>query len=744
MTSILQREHDFQVFTSPKNGSTIVNPPCFNWPQDDYTHCYNVELTQVGTDKKWDWHSVQSPLLLDFELEPSQYRWRVTSLESQQVSEWVEFDITSDTDSYLAPTAQALFAQCANRDQFLMYFDEDIQHIQDNSQQAKQKLINSVSNIDIGSIQYPTHYRRGQEEGKRTAIANVRNWIDRDLIALTLLYKIWSDVDAGNRARDILLRICEWSPEGPASLLRPCTWGDEVGLSIARNLYLAYHWLRPILTEEEQSFVRPMLIRVAYQMEQRLEQDQFKQFPGHSHTSRLPAYLGIAALALHKEFDRDICERWLNYALMIYRGVLPFYGGKDGSWVEGPFYSSSYSKWHHPFFLSVERISRFSFYEHPFYKNYVNFAMDFVATKERIHPFGDGYWCQREGTEWPGFFAQNPLRIYAQRYGDAQAIELDKALEEEIESYKLHLLDVIPTIPQLEFVAKRQRQNDIKQNKIGRPENIYYSYAGLGKLSKGSSSIYYRASQFGNSSHRHADQGNFAFVDSGTNVLTPSGSYGYRFGSRHHSQWTRTTLAHNLPLINGLGQRLDCPKATASVLDHIEGECFNGVILDLTNAYDGCENYTRVLVHVVDKGLVVYDQITLNEAAPLQWRLHTPLKIILGKQVHTMFGDHSIQSPSCKTLYQIEMLSNNANLPELVSEVNDADGYYGEIESDAQRDVKHIEWQIKSNTQHHVVLTCVNSPIDCQYLAGEGIVMKHNDEQLIIKEGTQSFLTNYV
>ena len=237
---------------------------------------------------------------------------------------------------------------------------------------------------------------------------------------MALLYKIWGEEESGELAVQLMLRLAEWSPEGPASLLRPCTWGDEVGLSLARNLYLAYHWLAPLLTDSEKDFIRPMLVRIAYQMEQRLEQDQFKQFPGHSHTSRLPAYLGVAALALHKEYDEQVCERWLNYALMIYQSVLPFYGGEDGSWAEGPFYSSSYSKWHHPFFLSVERLSGFSFYDHPFYKNYCQFAMDFVAPEQDIHPFGDGFWCKRDGREWPGFFAQNPLRIYAERFGNAQ------------------------------------------------------------------------------------------------------------------------------------------------------------------------------------------------------------------------------------------------------------------------------------------------------------------------------------
>ena len=72
--------------------------------------------------------------------------------------------------------------------------------------------------------------KRGAEQGKRTAIVNVRKWLDRDLISLTLLYKIWQEKESGQRAVELLLSFAEWSPEGPASLLRPCTWGDEVGL----------------------------------------------------------------------------------------------------------------------------------------------------------------------------------------------------------------------------------------------------------------------------------------------------------------------------------------------------------------------------------------------------------------------------------------------------------------------------------------------------------------------------------
>ncbi|WP_104036048.1 heparinase II/III domain-containing protein [Vibrio jasicida] len=714
----LTRKHDFQLFTSPTKHSAVVNPPSFNWPHERYEALYSIELEALGGKQSWHWEHVQSPMQLDFSLESGSYRWRVKCEQSGELSLWNEFSIDAETEAYLAPTAKELFALCDGYDQFLLYFDEDISAVKNASSELRPKFVASVEGIDIEAIQYPNHYRRGLEEGKRTAIANVRNWIDRDLMALTLLYRVWGDETAGHQACQLLLRLAEWSPEGPASLLRPCTWGDEVGLSLARNLYLAYHWLSPLLTAEECDFVRPLLVRLAFQMEERLEQDQFKQFPGHSHTSRLPAYLGIAALALHKEFDVTTCERWLNYALMVYRGVLPFYGGADGSWVEGPFYSSSYTKWHHPFFLAVERLSGFSFYNHPFYKNYVKFAVDFVATQERIHPFGDGFWCQREGKEWPGFFAQNPLRIYAQRFGDQTARHLDRVLESDIESYKLHLLDVVPTIPQL----KHREMTSCVIESSSDLNHIYYSYAGLGKLSKSKMALYYRASQFGNSSHRHADQGNFAFVDHGQNILTPSGSYGYRFGSQHHSLWTRTTQAHNLPLIAGGGQKLDCPSGVAHLIKQKNGPGFSYVVLDLTEAYTGCKHYWRTLVQCADKGIVVFDDIELTEVKEIQWRLHTPSQV--------EFGTDSIHLLQENLEYKLTLTGEALSSPQLVPEINDADGFYGDVESDAQKQIQHLEWQLPARLTHRVVMSCAKESELCCRLDDEGAIVQWDDSFL--------------
>ncbi|MGV2987815.1 heparinase II/III family protein [Vibrio sp. E150_011] len=724
----LERNHDFQVFLSPQDQTTsTLNPPSFNWPQSDYQHTYTIELEHVEKPLQWRWKDVRSPFRLPFLLVEGGYRWRL-SKDTGALSEWFTFTIDQASTSYLPPSAQDIFKLCEHRDQFLMYFDEDINSVRIASWTAFDKLQATAEKVDIDAVTYPDHYRRGKEEGKRTAIANVRNWIDRDLVSLTLLYKIWGDEQSGDKARCLLLKLAQWSPEGPASLVRPLTWGDEVGLSLARNLYLAYHWLSPLMTDSEKAFVRPMLVRIAFQMEERLEQDQFQQFPGHSHTSRLPSYLGVAAMVLHKEFDQVVCERWLNYALMIYQSVLPFYGGEDGSWAEGPFYSSSYTKWHHPFFLSIERLSGFSFYNHPFYKNYSKFAKDFVATDDVIHPFGDGFWCKRDGAEWPGFFAQNPLRIYADRFGDTRTREMSLKLELDIETYALHLLDVIPTVSQINHANRPLNTTDIDLEYEKSVRGQFYGFAGLGKMMSPNMSVFYRASQFGNSSHRHADQGNFALMDNGLNVLTPSGSYGYRYGSAHHSEWTQTTQAHNLPLIAGVGQTLDDETATAKVINQQSGTGWSVVQLDLSNAYETVSRFIRTLVFVADKGVLVCDTLDLHKAAAVQWRLHSALS---GDCV-----ENQIQLMGKGYQYDINMLSHESVAPLLSHGYDMERSHTDVVVSDASEDICHAQWTLESKQQHHVLACCSKEAISTSLDVSGRIQVHVNQDTLELNHQT--------
>jgi len=729
------RTHDFQVHLSPSQlYPAAVNPPSFNWPENTPSQQYKLELKNTSSGEEWRWEQINSPLQLPHQLPLGNYQWRLAILsdkQTEQFSEWVDFQITEQLPNYVAPTAKALFKLCDDRSQWLMYFDEDIETIQQNSKAIYKKLKQTaLLSIPLSEIKYPRHYQRGQEEGKREAIANARLWIDRDLMVHTLLYKIWGEESHGIEAINRLLLLAEWSPEGPASLLRPCTWGDEVGCSLARNLFLAYHWLSPLLNQNEKDlFIKPMLVRIARQIVIRLEEDNFKQFPGHSHTSRLPAYLGLAALALYREHDQEECEQWLTEALTIYRGIFPFYGGIDGSWVEGSFYASTYSKWFHPLFLSIERLSDFSFYEHPFYKNFVHFARDFITPEQDCHPFGDGFWCHRDGKEWPGFFSQNPLRIYAARFGDNEDFQQSTDLENAITDYQLHLLDIVPTVKQIEFnqTVKSRKPTEEKQAEQA-VLNHYYTHAGLGKLTQKQCSLYYRASLFGNSSHRHGDQGNIGLFDNGIGVLTPTGSYGYRFGSKHHSQWTRQTIAHNLPLIGGQGQKLDDQSAIAEVIQNKNESNYQLVTLDLSQSYNSpLEYFYRTLILIDGYGLIIVDSIILTEKKEVNWRLHSPLTAALNTTDNAVFlSDRKTNL----TQYQCVLLTHSH------IDVSIEHGYEGElniperaIESDASKYINHLDWLLPSHQEHNVVTCCIQ-----ENMAYPELIYLNNDTSSAVVE----------
>lgn len=747
---LLSRDHDFQVFLSPCAAlAASTNPPAFTWPMAGADVRYTFELIKRDTGESLCHEAVCSPVLLDTLLAPGDYQWHVID-ERGESSAWIDFTLTGEEPDYLAPRVEALFAACEGWEQWMLYPESDLAQVREAATPHLPRLRATADVALKHSLPvYPDHYRQGRERYKRLAIHQMREWIDRDLMALCLLYRIDGDEAAGKAAVTRLLTLAEWSTDGPASLVRPCRWGDEVGLSLARNVFLAYHWLRPLLAEGEGVFVRSLLVRVAQQMMLRLEQDDFAQYPGHSHTSRLPAYLGVAALVLHKEHDLAQCTQWLQYALDLYRGVLPFYGGADGGWAEGAFYSSSYTKWFHPFFLAVERLTGFSFYQHPFYANYLAYCRDFVASDNDLHPFGDGFWCRPEGKEWPGFFAQNPLRLYAERFGSAEDIAASRALEDRIEVYSLHLLDVIPTRDQLRLTHERIKQQDrFEPQTHGDSRHAFYSHAGHGLDRFAKLELRYRCSPFGNSSHRHADQGNISLIDNGHSLLCPTGSYGYAFGSQHHREWTRTSRAHNVPLIAGGGQRLDDPDATAQLLSHDHDD--NAVVLrlDMSAAYAGDLRVIRTLVLLREVGLVILDELSGEHPFALEWNLHSAVACAQQKTTFTLSAGQRD--------YRLRLESHPQLMPALQQSYGQlGDGESNEehdiIDSDARQDVSHMSWRLSASTRHQVLASCFSQRVrqkdgqEGSQESGQSISpaprIQQDDETLSIHWGENESLT---
>ena len=301
--------------------------------------------------------------------------------------------------------------------------------------------------------------------------------------------------------------------------------------------------------------------------------------------------------------------------LKIYGGIFPHYGGTDGGWAEGPFYATSYVRWYLPFFSAVERYTGKSLLSRPFYRNLTRFLLTFADPAVENHPFGDGYWSPGESDEeWPGFFAQNPYRYYARRFGPPSAEKRSGELESPA-FYKLHLLDLfLPTkketgaeepgrltvFPDTGLIALRTKPEDPGKNLV----------------------CLIRASRFGSDSHRHPDQGGFALFYGGVALLSPSGYFGRRYGTKHHREWTNSSRAHNVPLFCGVGQFENSYRAVGRVVSATDDGSTLAAEVEAGGAYPVPVEWKRAFA-LSDDTLTVTDEFSTETPGEVALCLHT-------------------------------------------------------------------------------------------------------------------------
>ena len=614
MKPFCDRTRYSQNFPYPENAEVIFEtPPTFIWVPVEGASEYTVEvfddrgnsLEKLVTDK----HYVTSSL----HYEPKTYYWSIKSdngLEREKHS----FTVSEKALLFERITAEELFSAVPSERPRQLFSSSDIPFFLD---EKKETLTTLKRNVEIamkhGSPERPMFHRDEKAKPYREYFGEYRDFVDRDLVATSLWYAIKGDEAVGEYAKNLFLDICDMNPNGPCS--QNDGYGDEVGLSNARCLPAVFDLLYPLLDEKQRRYAALTVAEYARQSFDRIQRINYTENPSDSHVGRIPAYLGEAAIVLKGEgvvSDAELLS-WLECALDIYCGIFPYYGGKDGSWAEGTFYSTSYTKWFLPFFSAVERYTGKSLAQRPFYHRYTNFLMHFCDPTYELHPFGDGYWCSPESPEWPGFFAQNPYRYYAERFGGEAARERMKRAEAQ-DIYKLHLLDLfLPITPVSNSLAHEPR--DVEVFPDGGFAALHTDFGKADDIC-----VLARASRFGSDSHRHADQGGFAIFAGGTALITPSGYFGRRYGTKHHREWTNSTAAHNCLLFNGVGQPTFSMDSRGEIVSFSEKD--KSVTLDMSGAYPNIKFWQRE-VSLSGDTVTVKDTVKADEPIEVSYLLHS-------------------------------------------------------------------------------------------------------------------------
>ncbi len=607
-----------QIFPSPRPHEIMQEtPPTFSWLEEADTSSYCVRIRKAGkTELFWSGETEKTFITPAILLTAGDYEWNLSAGDANRG--WYPFSISPDAVEFLRPTGREIFDSVPDVRPRHLFFSEDIPSIISSRPLAIETLRRNIALALADGLPTPPAFHRDENAlPYREYFGRHRDFCDRNLVACALGHALLQDEQAGAHAKNLLLTLCDWNSEGPCSL--ESIWGDEIGLSHARCLPAAFDLCYDLLTEKQRIFVARTIAHYAEQCLRLLRRINFCQNPGNSHAGRLPAYLGEAAMVLKGTGVRPDAEliSWLDFAVEIYGGIFPYFGGPDGGWAEGPFYASSYTKWFLPFFLAVERYSGVSFLCRPFYRHLIRFFQHFCPPGWEIHPFGDGYWSLPDDAEWPGFMAQNPYHIYAERFGDELMKKWSREAQQQ-EIFKLHLLDV--------FLPERGAQLSLPPESVTRAQ--IFPDAGLISLhtdpaNPGSEiALLARCSRYASISHSHADQGNFALLCGGVAMIAPSGYFGRRYGTRHHFEWTNQTKAHNTILIDGMGQKPFSFESSGRVLsaqdhgDHLTAE------IDPANAYPQIDCWKRHF-SLTESELIVTDHIQLKNPGKISWLLHT-------------------------------------------------------------------------------------------------------------------------
>ena len=612
-----KRTSGSQIFPAPADGAVIEEtPPVFSFLRNGKEKKYRVVVQDRSGKIVFEAETEKNHVVPKEPLKSGKYRWNLLCGEEERG--WQEFVISENAAVILRKDAETVFCAVPDVRPRHLFFKEDIPGILKKRKAETEVLKRNIEAACARELPKPPLFY-SFEDGLpyREYFGEYREYCDRDMVACALGYALLGDEGAGKKAKELLLTICSWNPDGPCAVNAP--WNDEIGLSNARCIPAVYDMLYDILTDQQRYIAEKTIIAYAEQCEERLRALDFAENPGDSHAGRLPAYLGEAALVLKGStyIKEEILIRWLSYALEIYGGIFPFYGTADGGWAEGPFYASSYTKWYLPFFMAVERFADVRFLDRPFYQRLPQFLLHFAEKERENHPFGDGYWCGSEDPEWKGFFAQNPFRLYAERFGPEEArIKAEQYAAPEL--FELHLLDVF--LPE-ERMPERGLTGEACAMAVFEGAGLASCQTNVADQAHGTG-LLVRASRFGSVSHQHADQGSFALIRNNKVLITPSGYFGRCWGTKHHRNWTRTTKAHNCILVNGRGQETDSFRAAGRFTDwkHEENKRFF-LRLDLREAYPMLEFYERSF-ELTEKELVIRDEIRSKEACEISWLLH--------------------------------------------------------------------------------------------------------------------------
>jgi hypothetical protein len=440
-----------------------------------------------------------------------------------------------------------------------------------------------------------------------------------------------------SRAKEWLIALAHWDPNGTTSRVYTDEWAFRVALALAWG----YDWLHDELSESECILVRTsLLVRTREIAEHCMRHARLNIFPFDSHAVRaLSAVLVPACIALLD--DAPEAREWLDFTIDFLMTVYSPWGDADGGWAEGPHYWMTGLAYLTDAANLLRKFCGIDLYTRPFFQRAADFPLYTKATDTRRTAFGDDATmgdpvCLKVGGLMRQFAGVTGNGVY-QWYCD-EVRRADPGTEMAFYNYGWWDLNFD------ELIYAHDFPEVAPVSPTTMPRLKWFRGIGWAAIQVAADDpnrhiqFVTKASPFGSVSHSNADQNAFTLSAFGEDLAIQSGYY-VAFNSTMHQNWRRQTLSKNAILINGKGQYAGADKALAiRASGRIETaeERENHIYIrgDATDAYaslnPAVSRVLRETYFVEDSYFIIVDSVAAQEPVTLDWMIHTEGAFRLG------------------------------------------------------------------------------------------------------------------
>lgn len=652
---------------APDEHSEIVeNPPRFTWlPVIESEALYSIRVTAVNE------HSPEvtyGPIPLNFYtpenvLPAGDYEWRycVCDKQGNPQTTWSQqrsFSISPDlTETPLASRENRfnsadmahprLWLSPSKADEFSKALAADDTHC--SWDVFFKKSVAPWMNREIipEPVGYPNH--------QRVAPVWRQTYIDCQEVLYAIRHlavggAITRDEQMLDRAKDWLLSVANWNPDGTTSRGYTDEWAFRINLALAWG----YDWLYDRLNTEEKAVVKEaLLVRTRETAIHIIKHANIQLFPFDSHAVRaVSAVLIPASIALLDEDKNNEAREWLDYSIEFLYTVYSPWGDSDGGWAEGPHYWMTGMAYLIDAANMLKSFTGIDLYQRPFFQKTGDFPLYTKAPGTRRATFGDDSTMG----DLPSLKVGYNLRQYAGVTGNgAYTWYLDELKRNdpgtEMAFYNYGWWDL--NFDELVY------QHDFGTVEATSPSEIPTMrwFKGVGwvaiqhKMDVPTEHIQFvfKSSPFGSISHSHGDQNAFCLAGFGEDLAIQSGHY-VAFNSSMHQKWRRQTRSKNAILIDGKGQYAgkDKPQAMRSTgkiisaIDHSDHIYIQG---DATAAYQSLtpevSSVLRDVYFINNSYFVIVDSIDASTPVGIEFLLHANAPMTLGADTFRYSGEQA-------------------------------------------------------------------------------------------------------